>query len=90
MYNGIRKQVPSVRMEPVQALSRKIGPCLQLRQLKTPNVIGGKVSCPTNPKIAVLCEIGPRTVHKHVEYVLGKFGVETRTAAVLYTNGKIR
>ena len=43
----------------------------------------------TNPEIAMLCGISPRTVHKHVENILSKFGVETRTAAVLHANGRI-
>jgi DNA-binding CsgD family transcriptional regulator len=37
--------------------------------------------CKTNPEIAVLLGISPRTVHKHVEHILAKLGVETRQAA---------
>ena len=33
--------------------------------------------------IATLCGISPRTVHKHVENIYTKLGVETRTAAML-------
>lgn len=33
--------------------------------------------------IARLCHISPRTVHKHVENIYTKLGVETRTAAML-------
>jgi DNA-binding CsgD family transcriptional regulator len=35
----------------------------------------------TNPEIAILCSISARTVHKHLEHVYQKLGVETRTAA---------
>ena len=35
-----------------------------------------------NAEIALILGISPRTVHKHVEHVLAKLGVETRTAAV--------
>lgn len=31
--------------------------------------------------IAILCDISERTVHKHLEHVYQKLGVETRTAA---------
>jgi DNA-binding CsgD family transcriptional regulator len=34
-----------------------------------------------NPEIAVLLRISPRTVHKHVEHILAKLGVENRMAA---------
>jgi DNA-binding CsgD family transcriptional regulator len=33
--------------------------------------------------IAALCRISPRTVHKHVENIYAKLGVENRTAAML-------
>jgi DNA-binding CsgD family transcriptional regulator len=36
----------------------------------------------SNPEIAMLLRISPRTVHKHVEHILAKLGVETRMAAV--------
>ena len=42
----------------------------------------------TNPEIAILCEISPRTVHKHVENILTKLGVETRMAAVRYAESR--
>jgi DNA-binding CsgD family transcriptional regulator len=35
----------------------------------------------TNPEIAVILSISPRTAQKHVENLLSKLGVETRTAA---------
>jgi len=35
----------------------------------------------TNPDIAILCDISERTVHKHLEHIYQKLGVETRTAA---------
>ncbi|HEX7864836.1 MAG TPA: helix-turn-helix transcriptional regulator [Variovorax sp.] len=37
----------------------------------------------TDAEIAALLEISPRTVHKHLEHVYVKLGVETRTAAVI-------
>lgn len=39
----------------------------------------GKTDC----EIAALLSISPRTVHKHLEHVYVKLGVETRTAAVM-------
>ena len=33
--------------------------------------------------IARLCKISPRTVHKHIQHIYVKFGVETRTSAML-------
>ena len=35
----------------------------------------------TNSEIAILCDISGRTVHKHLEHIFQKLGVETRTAA---------
>lgn len=37
----------------------------------------------TDAEIAALLRISPRTVHKHLEHVYVKLGVETRTAAVM-------
>ena len=37
----------------------------------------------TDPEIALLLSISPRTVQKHVEHIFTKMGVETRTAAVM-------
>ena len=37
----------------------------------------------TNAVIAEICNISMRTVHKHVEHIYQKLGVETRTAAML-------
>ena len=43
------------------------------------------VSCgKTDPEIAFLLSISPRTVQKHLEHIFTKFGVETRTAAVMH------
>lgn len=42
----------------------------------------------SNPEIAVLLRISPRTVHKHVEHILAKLGVETRLAAVQQVAGE--
>lgn len=37
----------------------------------------------TNPEIALILEIRPRTVKKHLEHIFPKLGVETRTSATL-------
>jgi DNA-binding CsgD family transcriptional regulator len=37
----------------------------------------------TDADIAALLSISPRTVHKHLEHIYVKLGVETRTAAVM-------
>jgi DNA-binding CsgD family transcriptional regulator len=39
-----------------------------------------------NPEIAVLLRLSPRTVHKHVEHILAKLGVETRYAAIRHVS----
>lgn len=36
-----------------------------------------------NPEIAIILQISPRTVHKHVEHIFHKLSVETRHAATL-------
>lgn len=44
------------------------------------------VSCgKTDADIAALLAISPRTVHKHLEHIYVKLGVETRMAAVMRT-----
>jgi DNA-binding CsgD family transcriptional regulator len=40
----------------------------------------------SNPEIAVLLRISPRTVHKHVEHILAKLNVETRHAAIRHVS----
>jgi len=40
-----------------------------------------------SPEIALLLRISPRTVHKHVEHILAKLGVENRLAAVRQVAG---
>lgn len=49
-------------------------------------VIRGK----TNRDIADILGMSPRTVHKHLEHVFEKLGVETRTAAASVAMGRIR
>jgi DNA-binding CsgD family transcriptional regulator len=39
-----------------------------------------------NPEIAVLLNISSRTVHKHVEHIFAKLGVETRYAAIRHVS----
>ncbi|MFN8587600.1 MAG: helix-turn-helix transcriptional regulator [Candidatus Eisenbacteria bacterium] len=41
----------------------------------------------TNPEIAVILAMKPRTVEKHVENILHKLGVENRTAAAMLVSG---
>lgn len=46
----------------------------------------------TNSEIAILCGISHRTVHKHLEHIYQKLGVETRTAAArraLFANRQV-
>ena len=40
-----------------------------------------------NGEIAVILGVAPRTIHKHVEHLLSKLGVETRTAAAVMVRG---
>lgn len=49
-------------------------------------VIKGK----TNKDIGDILGTSPRTVHKHLEHVFEKLGVETRTAAANLALGKVR
>jgi DNA-binding CsgD family transcriptional regulator len=35
----------------------------------------------SNPEIATILTIAPRTVQKHLEHIFAKLGVESRTAA---------
>ncbi len=49
-------------------------------------VIQGK----TNRDIGQILSMSPRTVHKHLEHVFEKLGVETRTAAAALALGKTR
>lgn len=49
-------------------------------------VIQGK----TNRDIGEILGTSPRTVHKHLEHVFEKLGVETRTAAAAMALGKVR
>ena len=36
----------------------------------------------TSPEIATILQTSPRTIHKHIERIFTKLGVQTRTAAV--------
>jgi DNA-binding CsgD family transcriptional regulator len=54
------------------------GPCLSQREAEVLDwVAQGK----TNGEIAIILHISPLTVKKHLEHILQKLGVETRTAA---------
>lgn len=44
-------------------------------------VLGWLVEGKTNPEIATILGLSPRTVHHHLENIYRKLGVETRTAA---------
>jgi DNA-binding CsgD family transcriptional regulator len=44
----------------------------------------------TNRDIGDILGTSPRTVHKHLEHVFAKLGVETRTAAAAMALGKLR
>jgi DNA-binding CsgD family transcriptional regulator len=48
-------------------------------------VIRGK----TNRDIGDILSLSPRTVHKHLEHVFEKLGVETRTAAAALALGRV-
>jgi DNA-binding CsgD family transcriptional regulator len=41
----------------------------------------------SNPEIAIILQMRPRTVEKHVERILDKLGVENRTAAAVLVLG---
>ena len=43
----------------------------------------------SNPEIASILEMRPRTVEKHVENILAKLGVENRTAAAMVIAGSV-
>ncbi len=49
-------------------------------------VVKGK----TNRDIGDILGTSPRTVHKHLEHVFEKLGVETRTAAAAMAMGRVR
>jgi DNA-binding CsgD family transcriptional regulator len=48
---------------------------------REPEVLAYVAVGKTNPEIGIILGISPRTVSKHVEHILGRLGVETRTAA---------
>jgi DNA-binding CsgD family transcriptional regulator len=67
-------------MPPNLPSSSKRRPRLTPREKEVLHWIGkGK----TNGELAAVLGISPRTVEKHVENILGKLGVENRTAAVM-------
>jgi DNA-binding CsgD family transcriptional regulator len=43
----------------------------------------------SNPEIGIILESSPRTVGKHVEHILEKLRVETRSAALLFVVEKL-
>lgn len=65
--------------------------CLHLRELgltgRESQVLAWMARCKTNAEIAVILELSPRTVEKHVESILRKLQVEHRTAAIMRALG---
>jgi len=70
----LREDSPTAQ---VQALARAF-PALTAREAE---VLYWVAQGKTNRDIADILELSPRTVHKHLEHVFVKLGVETRTAA---------
>ncbi len=70
----LREDSPAAQ---VQALARAY-PALTAREAE---VLYWVAQGKTNRDIAEILELSPRTVHKHLEHVFAKLGVETRTAA---------
>jgi len=70
----LREDSPAAQ---VQALARAF-PALTAREAE---VLYWVAQGKTNRDIAAILELSPRTVHKHLEHVFAKLGVETRTAA---------
>jgi DNA-binding CsgD family transcriptional regulator len=68
----------SARLAPAQP-----GPAVADLTLREREVMHWLSCGKTNTEIAVLLSISPRTVHKHLEHIYVKLGVETRTAAVM-------
>ncbi|WP_374605669.1 response regulator transcription factor, partial [Niveibacterium sp.] len=44
----------------------------------------------TNRDIGDILTLSPRTVHKHLEHVFAKLGVETRTSAATMAIARVR
>ena len=51
--------------------------------LRERDVLGWVAAGKTDRDIGAILEISPRTVHKHLQHIYEKLGVETRTAAVM-------
>jgi len=77
-YNGQNAGLASASPAAVPKLSAAYG--LLPRETE---VAGWVAQGKTNPEIAIILQISPRTVEKHMERVLQKLGVENRTAAAV-------
>jgi len=82
VQDGATRLVFSEKCELLAAdRARELG--LTAREAEVMHWIGeGK----NNPEIAVLLNISSRTVHKHVEHIFAKLGVETRYAAIRHVS----
>jgi DNA-binding CsgD family transcriptional regulator len=78
--NGSPKPaVDSLRLSALHPLSLREGEVLEW-------VAAGK----RNGEIAAILNLSPRTVEKHVEHIMGKLGVETRTGAGNWWHERLR
>ena len=79
IYRSLLRSAVLLLEELPAAASSKSSPPLTLRETEILDWIShGK----TDGEIGVLLNISVRTVHKHVEHIFEKLGVETRTAAM--------
>jgi DNA-binding CsgD family transcriptional regulator len=78
-YRAIRVDHPVMRVADGPGAAWGVGPRLTPREREVlDRLAGGK----TDRDIGQILGISPRTVHKHLQRIYEKLGVETRTAAV--------